>query len=95
MALHLNNADAERLARRLAALTGETVVDCVTRALRERLERVQPARRPSAAEITSGLSALVGEIRARFELTPITKAEWDTLWGEDELSAMILANRQP
>lgn len=41
MALSIKTDEADRLARRLAALTGESLTDAVTVAIRERLERVQ------------------------------------------------------
>ena len=45
MALNLRNAEAERLAARLAKLTGETKTEAVTQALRDRLARLQRERR--------------------------------------------------
>ncbi len=39
MALSIKNDDADRLARELAATTGETLTDAVLVALQERLER--------------------------------------------------------
>lgn len=46
MALNIKNEEADRLARELAELTGETLTDAVIEALRERLKResgrVQP-----------------------------------------------------
>lgn len=44
MALNIRNAEAERLAEELARLTGETKTAAVTRALRDRLERVRRER---------------------------------------------------
>ena len=41
MALSIKTAEADRLARELAAATGESLTDAVTEALRERLERVK------------------------------------------------------
>ena len=41
MALNIKNDEADRLARELAALTGETVTTAVTAALRERLGHVR------------------------------------------------------
>jgi antitoxin VapB len=41
MALNIRNPEAEALAERLAKLTGETKTVAVTRALRDRLERMQ------------------------------------------------------
>ena len=41
MALSIKTEEADRLARELAAATGESLTEAVTQALRERLERVQ------------------------------------------------------
>jgi antitoxin VapB len=45
MALNIRNAEAERLAGQVAALTGETKTAAVTQALRERLERLNQSRK--------------------------------------------------
>ena len=42
MALSIKTEEADRLARELANVTGETLTEAVTKALRERLDRVQP-----------------------------------------------------
>jgi antitoxin VapB len=39
MGLNIKNEEAERLARELAAITGETLTAAITEALRERLSR--------------------------------------------------------
>ena len=39
MALYIKNPEGERLARELAARTGETITETVVKALRERLRR--------------------------------------------------------
>ena len=44
MALNLRNPEAERLAAELARQTGESKTEAVTKALRERLERVRRER---------------------------------------------------
>ena len=41
MSLNIKNEETERLARRLAAATGDSVTGAVTVALRERLERIE------------------------------------------------------
>jgi len=41
MSLNIKNEEAHRLASRLARLTGESLTETVTRALKERLERVE------------------------------------------------------
>lgn len=45
MALNIRNEEAERLAARLAQLTGETKTEAVTRALRDRINRIARERR--------------------------------------------------
>jgi antitoxin VapB len=42
--LNIKNPEADRLARELAAATGETLTEAVTRALRERLDRTTGQR---------------------------------------------------
>ena len=44
MALSLKDAETDRLARALAALTGETLTEAIRRALAERLERERVRR---------------------------------------------------
>lgn len=44
MALNIRNADTERLAAKLAKLTGETKTEAVRKALEERLARVRRER---------------------------------------------------
>ena len=44
MALNIRNAEAERLAEQVTALTGETKTLAVTRALRDRLDRLRNRR---------------------------------------------------
>jgi antitoxin VapB len=47
MSLNIKNEEANRLARELAGLTGESVTTAVTEALRERLQRVRHEHRGS------------------------------------------------
>ena len=44
MALNIRNPETEQLAERLARLTGETKTQAVTKALRDRLNRIQRRR---------------------------------------------------
>ncbi len=44
MALNIKSAETDRLARELAALTGESITDAVTRALEMRLEQERRER---------------------------------------------------
>lgn len=62
MALHIESDEAERLARELAAITGESLATAVTAALAERLGRFarpnDPARRQALREIRERVSGL-------------------------------------
>jgi antitoxin VapB len=51
MVLSIKSADADRLARELCNVTGESITDAVTTALRERLERVQSDRNQMAKRL--------------------------------------------
>jgi antitoxin VapB len=44
MSLNIKNPEAHALAERVARLTGETLTEAVTTALRERLERLENSR---------------------------------------------------
>jgi antitoxin VapB len=50
MSLNIKNEEVHRLARELAALTGESMSAAVAEALRERLERVRRAKEGDLAE---------------------------------------------
>ncbi len=55
MALNIKNAEAERLARAVAAATGETVTQAVSVALGERLDRLRDDNPTAAARRTARL----------------------------------------
>lgn len=44
MPLSLKSPETERLARAVAAATGESITEAITRALEERLQRIEAAR---------------------------------------------------
>ena len=44
MSLNIKNPEAHRLAERVAELTGETLTEAVTTALRERLARIEESK---------------------------------------------------
>lgn len=57
MALSIKSEEADRLARELAAETGESLTEAVINALRERLAHQQNRRRPSMEERLCRLQA--------------------------------------
>jgi antitoxin VapB len=50
MAMNIKNDETQRIAHKLAELTGESLTTAVTEAVRERLERIQSAQRAGLAE---------------------------------------------
>lgn len=50
MAFNIKNEETQKLARDLAKMTGEGITQAITRALRERLQRLQNRPAPALAE---------------------------------------------
>jgi antitoxin VapB len=79
VALSIKNPEADRLARELAQITGESLTDAVVRALRERLVR-ETGRNDDAT-----LERDLREIRERFNKLPVLEEGTDEeLIGYDE-----------
>lgn len=81
MALSIKTAEADSLARTLTRLTGETLTEAVTVALRERLAREQ-AKRRGAPNLHAHVATLTARIRSEYDPRPVTKAEWDAASGD-------------
>lgn len=79
MALSIKSDEADRLARRLAATTGETLTEAVLVALRERLAREE--RRRQADSIGAKLDRWRAEIA---ELPVLDDRTADEIIGYDE-----------
>jgi antitoxin VapB len=78
MAFSIKNPEADRLARQLAAATGETLTEAVIHSLRERLKRyAAPADRRTGDELAN--------LAAKFATLPIQDARTpDQILGYDE-----------
>ena len=83
MALSIKTEEADRLARRLSKLTGESLPEAVTKALRERLERERLGRR-GAEDLPGRLADLLTHVRAAYDTRPVSQAEWDSASGDEE-----------
>lgn len=84
MGLHIQNPEAERLIKELAARTGQNEVDAVIEAVRERLGRL-PVRQPRLPpdELAAELLRIGREAAAR--LTPEQRTmDYDALLYDDE-----------
>ena len=79
MALNIKHPEADRLARELAATTGESLTDAILTALRERLER----HRRAGATIRP--KDLLREVRQRLSRYPVLDSRTpDEILGYDE-----------
>lgn len=81
MALSIKTDTADRLARELARLTGESMTEAVTKALAERLARVKTAREGS---LDDRLKAFAARIAPGYDRRPIGKDEWDAASGDED-----------
>lgn len=81
MALSIKTEEADRLARELSRLTGESLTDAITRAMRERLDRLH-AEREAQGGYVSRVRAFVRERADLFDRRPVTKDEWDEAVGD-------------
>ncbi len=79
MGFNIKNEEAHRLAKKLAALTGESMTAAVTQAIRERLERVRHAKSGSLADRL----LLIGKRTAAHLKEPLRSADHaDLLYDE-------------
>jgi antitoxin VapB len=83
MALSIKTDEADQLARTLARLTGETMTQAVTKALRERLERERERRQPTR-DLPDRLAALVERLGSGYDRRPVSREEWNAASGDEE-----------
>ena len=62
MALSIKNPEADRLARRLANMTGESLTEAVLRALHERLERESGRRHAHPRDEVAQMQARIARL---------------------------------
>lgn len=79
MSLNIKNDETHRLARQLAALTGESMTVAVTEALRERIARVKRSKREGLSE---RLLAIGRDAAARFKEPYRSADHADLLYDE-------------
>ena len=81
MALSIKTEEADRLARELSRLTGETTTDAITQAMRERLDRLH-AEQEAQSDYVSRMKAFVRQRANRYDRRPVTNQEWDEALGD-------------
>jgi antitoxin VapB len=82
MSLNIKNKETHRLAGRLARLTGENMTEAVTKAVRERLDRVRGQRGPGLAD---RLVSIGKDCAARLNEPFRSKAHGDLLYDDKGL----------
>jgi antitoxin VapB len=82
VALSIKTEEADRLARALSRLTGESLTRAVTTALRERLHR-ERASRAEQDDLAARLTDLVGRIAPHYDTRPVTRDEWNAASGDE------------
>jgi antitoxin VapB len=88
MTMNIKNAEAHRLARELAEITGESLTTAVTVAVRERLEREKTARRGGRKrdDLVERLMEIGRRTAPQFRAAGITVENFDDfLYDEDGL----------
>ena len=92
MALSIKTREADQLARDLAKLTGETMTEAVTVALKERLDREKAARTETPEAFIERIMNLVAGWKD-VDFRPVTPDEWIEAGGDDLDLAMLEAER--
>ncbi|WP_353807689.1 type II toxin-antitoxin system VapB family antitoxin [Agromyces sp. SYSU T00194] len=82
MALSIKSAEAEQLARRLAAATGESITGAITTALRERLERTEATDDSRSAQRVERLAAIGADAAGRWSDDLRTADHGDLLYDD-------------
>jgi antitoxin VapB len=85
MSLNIKNDEAERLARELAAVTGESVTRAVTVAVRERLARLQHRDDAAEAERAARLREIAHDAAGRWVEPYRSTDHGDLLYDESGL----------
>lgn len=81
MALSIKTEKADRLARLVATMTGETMTEAVTRALEERLERLR-RHKTADKDVAERVRAFAESIAPHYDMRPVTQEEWDEACGD-------------
>ena len=81
MALSIKTEEADRLARELSRLTGETMTDAITKAMRERLERLR-TEQEAQGDYVERVRAFARSVAHRYDRRRVTKKEWDEAVGD-------------
>ena len=80
MGLNIKNAEVERLAAEVAALTGESKTEAIRRALLDRKQQLTIPQRKRSELLYEWLERDVWpKVKPEFRDKPMTKEDWDAL----------------
>ncbi|CAH1669825.1 type II toxin-antitoxin system VapB family antitoxin [Chelatococcus asaccharovorans] len=82
MALNIKSAETERLAREVAALTGDTITEAVRKGLLLLQEEARAAREAEIERKMQAIREIQERVRKLGPIPKITKRDFDELWGE-------------
>lgn len=86
MALHLTDPDTDRMARELARETGETLTTAVSRAVKERLDRVKTKQEANDERFLADVEKILSAVRPKWRRGRKTGREMiDEMYDEDGL----------
>jgi antitoxin VapB len=86
MALHLTDPETDRLARELARETGETLTMAVSRAVKERLDRVKTKQEADDERFLADIEKIVSGVRPKWRRGKKTGREMiDEMYDENGL----------
>jgi antitoxin VapB len=83
MALSIKTEEADRLARELAEMRGETITEAVTVALREQCAREQRLRDERKVRFEK-IREFLERTQDQYDRRPVTKEEWDEASGDTD-----------
>ncbi len=84
MPINVNNAEADALTRKFAAMTGVGITEAIVIAMKEAIARRRAAETPreTAARLREKHGVALGA-KAR---KPLPRAAWNDLWGDADAS---------
>ncbi|HEY1836901.1 MAG TPA: type II toxin-antitoxin system VapB family antitoxin [Rhizomicrobium sp.] len=85
MALHLSNSRTDKLARKLARETGESLTEAINRALEERLDRVGKKKAADVEKFVADLTAIAKRATGLRKLKKSSRELIEELYDEDGL----------
>ncbi len=82
MALNIKSAETEQLARKVAALTGDSITEAVRKGLELRLAQATAEREAEYQRRLAAIRAIQDRVAAKGGIPAITKADIDAMWEE-------------